>query len=934
VQILPGEPEQIAEAAHRRTTFLASVGTALLSSTLSFDETLARVARMTVDAVADFCAIDLPYEGLESVMHSDPSKLPLLQQLPRFPALRGMPRVLTTGEPELYQRATAEVLQDITHERQYAELLRKLDVKSMMIVPIQARGDTIGTILFASTQAARSFNEDDVEMAQRLAQKTAFAIENARLFRRERQARALIEQAAERMARLQGLTADLARALTSEAVSQAVIDHAATGVGALTAALWTLDPDGKNLRLLRSWNYSPEAQQAYAVIDLSRPSPASDAVRTRDPVFLSSRLELEQRYPVVAAAAADTRMPSMIALACLPLMVGEEVTGVLIFTLRDRSALAPEERVFLTVAAGHCAQSLYRARIFEAERRASTEKALLYELVDAAGRAHTLEEVYEHALIVLERALDVQRSSILLFDADRVIRFKAWHGLSDAYRAAVEGYSPWSPDMRDAAPIVVSDVRADPELARYREVFQREGIVALAFLPLVHQQRLLGKLMIYAARPRSFTAAELAMARSVATQVAQAVARKMTEVEVARLFEEAETARAQAEDASRMKDEFLAVVSHELRTPMSAILGWSHILKTERRNEPATLSKGIDVIERNARAQTKIIEDILDVSRVITGKLVIEPVSVSLSAVVSDAIDVVRPSAAAKEITLSLDAPDDPLSIVGDPGRLRQIVWNLLSNAVKFTPRGGSVHVVLMGDRGSVSVAVRDTGKGIPPSFLPHVFERFRQADSSTTRLQGGLGLGLAIVRHLVELHGGQVQAASEGTDKGATFTVTLPVRAAGTTTSPGLKVERSTGAARRPTPERNPSVKLAGVKILVVDDETDAREMLSTALSGYGAEMQTVSTARAALKVIPLYQPRMLISDIGMPEEDGYVLIRQVRALASPHNKVPAIALTAYARPEDRMRALAAGYDEHVAKPVQPDTLATLVARMLQRRG
>jgi signal transduction histidine kinase/ActR/RegA family two-component response regulator len=932
VQILPGELEQTAEAAHRRTTFLASVGTALLSSTLSFDETLARVARMTVDAVADFCAIDLPYEGLESVLHADPAKLPLLQQLPRFPALRGMPRVLTTGDPELYQQTTDEVLQDITHEPQYAELLRQLDVKSMMIVPIQARGDTIGTMILASTQDERSFSEDDVEMAQRLAQKTAFAVENARLFRRERQARALIEQAAERMGRLQGLTADLARALTSEAVAQAVIDHAAAGVGAVTAALWTLDPDGQHLRLLRSWNYSPEAQQAYAVLDVKRSSPASDAVRTRDPVFLSSRLELEQRYPAVAAAAADNLMPSIIALACLPLMVGEEVTGVLIFTLRDRSALAPEERVFLTVAAGHCAQSLYRARIFEAERRASTEKALLYELVDAAGRAHTLEEVYEHALTALQRALDVQRTSISLFEPDQVIRFKAWHGLSDAYRAALEGHSPWSPETRDAAPVIVSDVAADPELARYREVFEREGIVAIAFLPLVHQQRLLGKLMIYASRPRSFTPAELAMARSVATQVAQAVARKMTEAEVARLFEEAETARAQAEDASRMKDEFLAVVSHELRTPMSAILGWSHILKTERRNEPATLSKGIDVIERNARAQTKIIEDILDVSRVITGKLVIEPVSVSLSSVVSEAIDVVRPSAAAKETTLSLDAPDDPLSIVGDPGRLRQIIWNLLSNAVKFTPRGGSVQVALTQDTGSVSVAVRDTGKGIPPSFLPHVFERFRQADSSTTRLTGGLGLGLAIVRHLVELHGGHVQAASEGSDKGATFTVTLPVRAAGTTTSPNLKVERSTGTARRLTPERNSSIQLAGIKILVVDDETDAREMLSTALSGYGAEMQTVSTARAALKVLPLYQPRILISDIGMPEEDGYVLIRQVRALAPPYGKVPAIALTAYARPEDRMRALAAGYDEHVAKPAQPDALASLVARMIGR--
>jgi len=776
------ESENAAEAAHLRTTFLASVGTALLSSTLSFEETLTRVATMTVQAVADWCAIDLPYEGLESVVHANPEQLPWLQQLPRFHALRGLPRALSTAEPELYAHVNDQCLQDNARTIDNLELLHRLELRSMMIVPIQARGATMGTIVFGSSKPGRVYTSDDVDMAQRLAQKTAFALENARLFRRERQARALIEQAAERMSRLQSLTADLARALTSQAVAQVVIDHSAAGVGALTSGIWTLDAAGTELCLLQSAGYPPEAQRLYARLDLASASPAADAVRQRAPIFVSSRAELEQRYPAAADRAAQVDMPPVIALACLPLLVGEEAIGVLVFTLRDRSALAPDERVFLTVAAGHCAQSLHRARIFEAERRASAEKALLYD-------------------------------------------------------------------------------------------------------------------------------------------------------EVARLLEESKAARAEAEDASRMKDEFLAVVSHELRTPMSAILGWSHILKTERRNEPAMLTKGLDVIERNARAQTKIIEDILDVSRVITGKLVIEPVTVSLAAVVADAIDVVRPSAAAKEIALALDAPaDDPFAIIGDPGRLRQIVWNLLSNAVKFTPRGGRVEVQLSREEGLTTLSVRDTGKGIPPSFLPHVFERFRQADSSTTRMQGGLGLGLAIVRHLVELHGGQVRAASDGLERGSTFTVMLPQRAPGMASSPGAKAERGTGNVRRPTPDLNNSVKLAGMKILVVDDETDAREMLNTALSGYGAAVQTVSTARAALKVIPLYEPRVLISDIGMPGEDGYVLIKQVRDLPGPHGRVPAIALTAYARPEDRMRALAAGYDEHVAKPAEPFALATLIAGLTGR--
>lgn len=932
---MPPESEHVAEAANRRTNLLASVGGALLAATLDMDETLTRVATLSVQAFADWCAIDLPFEGLESVVCSDPAKLPLVRELPRFQVLRGLPRALGTGESELWVQVTEAALQEGARDEQHTALLRQLGLQSMIVVPIQARGITVGTIIFATMRKDRVYSAADLDVAQRLAQSTAFAIENARLFRRERQARAMIEQAAERMARLQSLASDLAKALTSEHVAQVVLDHSAGGVGALTAAIWMLEPDAKRARLLRCWNYTAEAQRLYAIVDMEQSSPVGDAIRSGKPVFLGSPTEFQERYPALAATAPGTGMPTMIAVAALPLVVGEESIGAIAFTLRDKSALAPEERMFMTVAAGHCAQSLHRARIYEAEQRASAEQALLYELVDAAGRANTLDEVYEHALSALERALGVERSSILLFDPDRVIRFKAWHGLSEAYRRAVEGHTPWSPDTRDAEPVIVEDALRDQGLAAYREVFEREGIGGLMFLPLVHQHRLLGKLMIYAPAPRSYTPADLAMARSVATQVAQAVARKTTEVEVARLFAEAETARAVAEDASRMKDEFLAVVSHELRTPMSAILGWSHILKTERRNEPATLSKGLDVIERNARAQTKIIEDILDVSRVITGKLVIDPVTVSLAAVVTDAIDVVRPSAAAKEITLSLEAPpEDPFAIVGDPGRLRQIVWNLLSNAVKFTPRGGRVDVLLSREEDSTLVAVRDTGKGIAPSFLPHVFERFRQADSSTTRLQGGLGLGLAIVRHLVELHGGQVRAASDGPDQGSTFTVILPQRAPGAGSSPGERRERTTGSIKKPTTDREPAIKLAGVKILVVDDETDAREMLSAALSGYGAVVQTVSTARAALKVLPLYDPRILISDIGMPEEDGYVLIRNVRQLPYPHNKVPAIALTAYARPEDRMRALAAGYEEHVAKPADPDALATLITSMLTRKS
>jgi signal transduction histidine kinase len=925
------------DAEHRRTKFLAGAGTALLSSTLNVEETLERVAHLAVPAVADWCVLEVPSEELLTIAHADAGKIELARDMrkrypPKHDAPRGVLQVLRTGQPELYIDVSDELLAEGTQSQEHLRMARELGIRSVMIVPLTIRGDAIGAITFVSSESGH-YGEEDLEMAQRLAQKASLAIENARLFRRERQARAAMERAAERMARLQALTGDLATALTSEAVAQVVIEHSTRAVSAASAAIWVLEPDGLHIRLLRSWNYPPETMERFERIDVSGSAPVADAMRRRAPVFIESNADYRARYPDSASsAAADLERMRHSSYVCLPLFVGAESIGALAIAIDGEHTLDSDERAFLTVSAGHCAQSFYRARIYEAERRARAEMALLYELVDAVSRASTIDQVYERALTTLEKALDVERSSILLFDPDRVIRFKASHGLSQAYRDTVEGHSPWSPDTTDAAPVVVPDVAQEPSLSRYMAAFAAEHIGSLAFLPLIHQQRLLGKLMIYAGEPRAFSAAEIALARSVAAQVAHAVARKLAEVEIARLFEEAETARADAEQASRMKDEFLAVVSHELRTPMSAILGWSHILHSERRNDPETLNKGLDVIERNARAQTKIIEDILDVSRIITGKLVIDARPVSLTMVVTDALDVVRASATAKEIALSFGATDDPFMIVGDAERLRQIVWNLLSNAIKFTPRGGVVEAELERENNAILLIVRDSGRGISPAFLPHVFERFRQADASTTRLTGGLGLGLAIVRHLVELHGGQVRAGSEGEDRGATFTVALPIRALQPNPEPQAR-GRDTDPPRSFAQSPVSPVSLHGVRIVVVDDERDAREMLEAALQAYGADVQTEPSTRAALEACRRFAPHVIVSDIGMPYEDGYALIRQVRAGAGGERELVAIALTAYARPEDRKRALDAGYDEHLSKPANPEALAMLIASMRKAR-
>jgi CheY-like chemotaxis protein len=336
--------------------------------------------------------------------------------------------------------------------------------------------------------------------------------------------------------------------------------------------------------------------------------------------------------------------------------------------------------------------------------------------------------------------------------------------------------------------------------------------------------------------------------------------------------------------------------------------------------DQASVLRGLEVIERNVRAQTQLIGDLLDVSRIITGKLRLEARPIELAPVVEAGVDAVRPSAEAKEIALHLDLAEGLPQVLGDPDRLQQVVWNLVSNAVKFTPQHGRIDVALRREDSHVTLRVGDSGKGITPDFLPFVFERFRQADSTSTRSHGGLGLGLAIVRHLVELHGGTVDAASEGEGKGAVFTVNLPLMAP----------TDSTGPARAEGGEVAEDVRLDGVRVLVLEDENDVRDFLSVSLVQYGAEVSAFATTHEALRAIVQQRPHVLVSDIGMPGEDGYEFIRRVRALGPDRGgQTPAAALTAHAKGEDGARVLTAGFQVHLAKPVRPAELASVVATL-----
>ena len=384
-------------------------------------------------------------------------------------------------------------------------------------------------------------------------------------------------------------------------------------------------------------------------------------------------------------------------------------------------------------------------------------------------------------------------------------------------------------------------------------------------------------------------------------------------------------AREEAEAISRSKDEFLATVSHELRTPLNSMLGWARLLTTGDLDDAAA-KRALASIERNALAQAQLIDDLLDVSRIISGKLRLELREVDFPAVADAAIESIRPAMDAKEIHFISLVDPAASRVMADPNRLQQIIWNLLSNAIKFTPRGGHVQLTLARVDSHVELAVTDTGRGVDRTFLPRLFQRFQQADGSTTRTQGGLGLGLAICRHLVELHGGSIEAASDGVGKGATFTVSLPM----------LAVRATPTEVRRPPPTIDRQVAferpadLAGLKVLVVDDQPDARDLIASVITHCGATSFEAGSASEGLRMVESMRPDLIVSDVGMPGEDGYSFIGRVRALPADHGgRTPAAALTAYARAEDRRLALKAGFEMHIPKPVELGELVTALATL-----
>jgi signal transduction histidine kinase len=718
------------------------------------------------------------------------------------------------------------------------------------------------------------------------------AIENARLFDAEREAR-------RRSDLLRRVAEGLSGALTAVDAARVVVTAARQAAGAAASIVWLLDERAETLDMAAADGYESGPPPGYGRLPLDADLPVCDALRGKAPVFVSSPEERATRYPTLGARTAG----GFKAWAAVPLLAHGRALGAAALSFAEPRPFSADDSSHLAAMGLQAAQAIARARLYEAEQSARetaealhAETAVLYRLSDAANRARSPEPVSEAALDAIRDLLGAARSSILLFDAAGVIRFVAWRGLSEEYRAAVTGHSPWSPETQSPQAIVVPDVREDAGLAAFLPVFEKERIRALAFIPLVYGNRLLGKFMVYAAEPRALDARELDRAGVIAAQVASAVG------------------RVQAEDAmrdtNRRKDEFLAMLSHELRNPLAAARNAVHLLTTVPGDEAAR-ARWVDVIARQTGNLVRIVDDLLDVSRITRGRIELRHEDVDLRDIVSRALAACASVLAPHRVSVIL--PEEALWVAGDPVRLEQVVVNLLVNAAKYTPPPGDVSIAAGRVNGELVLRVRDTGIGIEAERLARVFDLFDQGGRDLARAQGGLGIGLTIVRGILELHGGSVAARSDGQGNGTEFVVRLPAAAA---VSAAVRPPLAEAASSRPR------------RVLIVDDHVDSAEMLSVMLEAWGHVVGVVTDSAQALARARDFRPDLVLLDIGLPGLSGYDVAAQLQGDELARSAM-LVALTGYGQPADRERAFACGFSDHMVKPVQPDTLRELLGRL-----
>jgi signal transduction histidine kinase/ActR/RegA family two-component response regulator len=559
---------------------------------------------------------------------------------------------------------------------------------------------------------------------------------------------------------------------------------------------------------------------------------------------------------------------------------------------------------------------------------AEARLALILTISEWIGASEDAAELLYEVSRTVGEHLHVRRAFFTELDHEHdrgIVRRDYYHGVASVAGVyKISDYAEAARNEMQAGRIVVNcDSKSDPRTAAdYEKTYEANGERAYIAVPLLRDGLWVAELWISDDVPRQWSAQDVALLQSIAEHAWTAVEKLRVNAALRESEALMRRLREEADEASRTKDHFLALLSHELRTPMTTILGWATFIRSGMADE-AMERKAIESIEYASRAQARLIDELLDVSSIVVGKMKLDQHLLDLTDPVRAAIDVIQPAARAASIELKTDLGHGPAFVIGDGGRLQQVVWNLLSNAVKFTRTGGTISISLLPAPDAVEIQVRDNGIGIQPDFLPHVFEQFRQSDDGLTRHFGGLGLGLSIVRYFAELHGGSVSAASDGLDRGSLFSVRLPRALA--TAEPAAEREIEAPIDRR---------ALTGVSVLLVDDDPSAREVIGRMLTAFGAQVTEAASAAEALERVAGACPDVLVSDIGMPGEDGYALIRRLRRSSSPREAgVPAVAVTAYADPRDRARALDAGYQAHLAKPVEPQTVAAAVLSVLPAR-
>lgn len=766
----------------------------------------------------------------------------------------------------------------------------------------------------------------DVEDAtlDELTRQAALAKENARLLEAERAARHRVERVLDLTRRFEDVTQRMSRAMSFDALADAAIAGARDAFGADVTALYLLDEPARQLVLLKQDGMLPIAQRRYPALPLDMDAPIIDSVREAEPIFLAGKDEYAARYPSSAARLSQIYGPRELSVACVPLVESGRAVGGVIFTFLDHREIDEDERRFMCLLADHSALALARARAFEeirlgAERLAEANRTLAA-TAEYLRRLQAVTVAFATAGTVEEVGRVVAREGVAAFGADQgvfaraagpdEVEIIAFAGVERGQIAATHEplviSTPLTVPFRTAEPFfagTVDELRAGvPDFEEIRQAF---GTRAVASAPIVERGEPHAVIAFGFTRERTFDTSDRNFLRDLTTVTALALARAEHFERERAARRVAEEALERAREADRRKDEFLAILGHELRNPIAPIRTALQVARL-RGADPNSREHGI--IERQVKHLERLVDDLLDVSRITRGKVELERERLDVADVVARAIDVASPLLEQKKHRLAVEVPRG-LTVIGDQMRLVQVITNLLTNAAKYTYKGGDIRVAAVAQGDRLRLSVHDNGMGIDARLLPHVFDMFTQAPQTIERSQGGLGLGLTIVRQIVEMHGGTVEARSDGPDQGSEFVVWLPIER-----------QPAPGDSPEDPPPRDLSAVRGGRRVLVVDDNEDAATLLAEALTTLGNDVRVAGDGLQALEEAARFQPEVVCLDIGLPVLDGYEVAERLRREYGQTMRI--IAITGYGQDQDRARALAAGFDRHLVKPVDLDAL------------